>query len=436
MTATVPPTDDRSPGFAVDIDLNPYLAEGASRVDAIIGVTAGDGAATTVAQGGCEIIVVDCSSSMTGQKVRAAVQAAKAAIDVIRDGVSFAVIAGNHVATICYPNTGGMTTAIAGPTTRAAAARMVGTLRADGGTGIGSWLRLAGQIADEHPGVVRHAILLTDGQNQESDDYFTDALASVTGKFVCDCRGVGTDWVVDELRRIASAMLGSVDIVADPEHLTEAFTAIMDSAMGKTVAEVALRLWVPRGGQVQFVKQVTPTVEDLTGFRTEISEQVGDYPLGAWGAESRDYHVCIDVPAGSVGQERLAARVSLVRKGSDEVLGKGMVAVSWTDDTTLSTGINRSVAVHTGQAELAAAIQEGLAARKAGDEATATARLGRAVALADELGNTDTAQLLARVVEVIDAPSGTVRLRAGVSDADEMTLDTRSTKTLRVRRDS
>jgi hypothetical protein len=37
------------------------------------------------------------------------------------------------------------------------------------------------------------------------------------------------------------------------------------------------------------------------------------------------------------------------------------------------------------------------------------------------------------VVEVLDAPSGTVRLRRAVADVDEMTLYTRSTRTVRVR---
>ena len=49
------------------------------------------------------------------------------------------------------------------------------------------------------------------------------------------------------------------------------------------------------------------------------------------------------------------------------------------------------VAHYTGQAELAEAIQEGLEARKQGDEDTATAKLGRAVALAHAAGNEDTA---------------------------------------------
>ncbi|MGI5128600.1 VWA domain-containing protein [Pseudonocardia sp. CA-107938] len=416
-------------GFTVDVDLNPYLAEGATQVDAVVTVT-GPPAGSAAPTSALEIIVVDCSSSMSGHKIRAAQQAASAAVGVLRDGVTFAIIAGTQTATQVYPAQG---TAVADTETRAAAARAIATMRANGGTGIGSWLVLSGQIAASSSAAVKHAILLTDGQNGETDRVFTRALESVTGAFVCDCRGVGTDWKVSELRRISSALLGTVDIVADPDDLADDFAAIMNTSMGKTVSEVALRLWVPRGGAVRFVKQVTPSVEDLTGRRTDVSELVGDYPLGAWGEESRDYHVSVDVAPGGVQQKKLAARVTLVRAGSDEQLGGGMVVVEWTDDPALSTRINRSVAVHTGQAELAEAIQEGLAARKAGDEARATARLGRAAQLADELGNEGTARLLARVVDVVDAPSGTVRLRAGVSEADEMTLDTRSTKTVRVR---
>jgi hypothetical protein len=208
----------------------------------------------------------------------------------------------------------------------------------------------------------------------------------------------------------------------------------MGAAMGKSVADVALRLWTPRGATVRFVKQVSPTVEDLTARRTEAAPLRGDYPLGSWGAESREYHVCVEVAPGAVGDEMLAGRVTLVRSGSDEALGdQGKVRAAWTDDVALSTRISPGVAHYTGQADLAEAIQEGLAARKAGDEPTATARLGRAVALADASGNEGTARLLEKVVEVVDAPSGTVRLRKDVSAADEMTLDTRSVKTVRVR---
>ena len=130
----------------------------------------------------------------------------------------------------------------------------------------------------------------------------------------------------------------------------------------------------------------------------------------------------------------LAGRVSLILSTASgpQTLGQGLVRAIWTGDEALSTRINRHVARYTGQAELAQAIQDGLEAHKAGDEDTAAARLGWAVALAHESGNDDTASLLANVVDVIDPATGTIRLKAKVSDADEMALDTRSTKTVRV----
>ncbi len=424
------------PDFTVTVDQNSYLPAGGSQVDAIVtvtmnrDVTAGATAPTPTADG-LEMIIVDCSTSMHGDKMVSARRATTAAIAELRDGVAFTVIAGTDQAEQLYPSLAGTATADAG--TRADATARVQRLEANGRTGIGAWLTLASRIADAHPGGVKHAILLTDGQNGEHPTQFAIALDASVGKFTCDCRGVGTDWKVDELRAISSALLGSVDIVADPSDLAADFRVIMGAAMGKVLPDVALRLWTPQDATVRFVKQVAPAVEDLTARRTESGNQRGDYPLGSWGAESRDYHIEVQVTPGDVGDEILAGRVSLVRHGSGDVLAQGLIRAIWTDDTTLSTRISRGVAHYTGQAELAEAIQDGLAARKAGDEPTATARLGRAVALAAASGNDDTARLLERVVDVIDAPSGTVRLRAGVTVVDEMTLDTRSTKTIRVR---
>jgi hypothetical protein len=228
-----------------------------------------------------------------------------------------------------------------------------------------------------------------------------------------------------------------VDIVPDPSGLAADFAAMMRSAMGKQVADVALRVWTPQHATVRFVKQVAPAVDDLTARRTPSGPQAGDYPTGAWGpGESRDYHVGVEVNPAGVGQEMLAARISLVAgpPSAAEVLGQGLVRAIWTDDEALSTKINPLVAHYTGQAELADAIQEGLEARKQGNEEVATAKLGRAVALAHQSGNEDTAKLLAKVVDVVDVDTGTVRLKKKVEDVDEMALDTRSTKTVRVKK--
>jgi hypothetical protein len=127
----------------------------------------------------------------------------------------------------------------------------------------------------------------------------------------------------------------------------------------------------------------------------------------------------------------LAGRVSLVLTDGT-VATQALVRAVWTDDTVKSTRMDRHVAHYTGQVELADAIHEGLAARKAGDEKTATVKLGRAVQLAAASGNGDTMRLLSEVVDVDDADSGTVRLRKDAGKAAEMTLDTRSTRTVRL----
>jgi hypothetical protein len=90
-----------------------------------------------------------------------------------------------------------------------------------------------------------------------------------------------------------------VDIVADPAGLAADFTAMMHSSMSKQVAGVALRIWTPGHADIQFVKQVAPAIEDLTGRRAPAGPQTGHYPAGAWGAgESRDYHLHVRVRPG------------------------------------------------------------------------------------------------------------------------------------------
>jgi hypothetical protein len=435
------------PEFTVRVDQNPYLPAGGREMHAIVSVEArssGGAAASGAASGAAspgrapaaEIIMIDTSGSMSYRgKMAAAKRAARAAVNVLRDGVHFAVVAGANRPRMIYPQ--GERLVVADDASRRGAVDAVGRLEAAGGTAIGSWLRLADRLFAGHDAAVeenavKHAILLTDGKNQhESDEELDAALRQCTGRFLCDARGVGTDWDVAELRKISSALLGGFLDVPDPADLEADFLAMTHAAMSKEVADVTLRVWTPQQARLRFVKQMVPAVEDLTGRRVESGAQTGDYPLGAWGNENREYHVCVEVQPGDVGRQMRAAWVKLV--AGDEVLASGNVLAEWTDDEARSTRINGRVAIHTGQSELAEAIQEGLEARREGDEDTATARLGRAVVLAREVGNEQISGLLDKVVDVVDPVRGTVRLKRDVAKADEMSLDTRSVRTVRTR---
>jgi hypothetical protein len=443
--ATVPDEQDAAAtivsepaiAFRIDVYQNEYLPADGTEVHAIISVDTSDPRRTSANNGeppapeAAEVIMLDCSGSMAYPlaKLREAQRATKAAIAALREGTWFAVVRATDRAELAYPCAGGL--ARATPESKQEAAAAVELMWPEGGTAMGSWLTLTSSLLAERPNAVAHAILLTDGANEsESPESLESALSACEGRFQCDCRGVGTQWRVEELRTIAATLLGSVDIVAQPAALEDDFHSMIEGAMAKSARDVSLRVWTPRGARVASLKQVSPAIEDLTHRATARDTFTSEYPTGAWGAEAREYHLSVRVPRREVGEEMLAARVSAVTAG--HACSPALVRAIWTDDEELSTRNNREVAHYTGQAQLAETIQEGLSARRSGDERAATLKLARAVQLAAASGNSETMRLLERVVKVADAQAGDVSLKRHVADVDEMTLDTRSTRTVRI----
>jgi hypothetical protein len=420
--------------FKAETFQNEFLPAGAGEVHAIMTVTAGE---STGAAAGQRLfgILCDVSGSMEGGKIVAAKAAMAKLVELLPPDCSFFIVTGSDDGHIVCP------VLQADAANKRAALTAIHAVRSGGGTRISNWLNAALQLflstpAFSAPGAVRQALLLTDGQNDLLDGPpLEEALTRCEGVFQCDCRGVGTDWKVGQLRHIADRLLGSTDIIPSPAHIEADFRGILEKALTKTVSGVFLRLWTPQGAQVKFCKEVSPVITDLTGRAREVKPQVREYPTGAWGKnETRDFHFCIEVPPGAVGDEVLAGRASLLYtlRGVENKAAEARILAVWTDDESKSTKINRVVAHYTGQAELAQSIQEGLDARAKGNVEKATVLLGKAVKIAHESGNEATAKLLRRVVDVEDADTGTVRLKQAVAKEDSMALETRSTKTARI----
>ena len=422
--------------FSAAVYQNEFLADGGTDVQAIVSITctgAGKAGQTNGGDAG-EIIVIDTSGSMGRETMEGAKKAAITALGEIVDGTWFAIVSGNGAAFLAYPPVrSGPGMVQMSERTRSEAARSINNLSSAGGTVISTWLDLTGTLFASVPQITqRHALILTDGENNEPAEVLDAAISRAIGFYQADCRGAGTDWKVSEIRRISQALLGTVDIIPEPELMQAQFQEIMRESMSRGVADAQLRVWAPQGATINFVRQVLPSVDELTGRRIAVNDLTGGYPTGAWSDESRDYHVSVRLPAKAVGQEQLAARVQLVV--ADEVKAQGLVKAKWSDDSNLTARIDAQVAHYTGQTELAQVIQEGLAAKAAGQEELATTKLGRAVQLAAETGNDEATSKLRKVVEVEDAETGTVRLKKAVEKADEMALDTASTKTTRVRK--
>ena len=421
--------------FTAEVFQNPYLSQGATQVNAIMTITTSGGDGITVTAPTNQRlfgIICDTSGSMGGAKMIAAKDAIVKIIDLLPTDAAFFIVTGSSRAKLLVP----LVNAI--PENKLRAVAQVKDIAAGGGTLMSTWLQTALGEFSKMPQAICQALLLTDGQNDPNDeDNLIQVLDASEGKFQCDCRGVGTDWRVAELQKIAARLLGTTDIISSPDRIADDFQAILTKAMGKTVSDVSLRLWTPVGAKVLFCKQVSPEIVDVTSRAKVVSDRIVDYPTGAWGDnESRDYHFCIQINAGNIGDEMLAGRASLITQtnGQETKITEAKILATWTEDETKTAKIDRRVAHYTGQAELAQSIQEGLEARAQGNIDVATVKLGKAVKLAHESGNEATAKLLRSVVDVEDAAAGTVRIKRTVAKEDEMMLETRSTKTARIQK--
>ncbi|MCE6998391.1 VWA domain-containing protein [Saccharothrix sp. S26] len=415
-------------GFEISVDHNKYLSAGQQVIDAVISVSTAAkrrGPAPTAAQ----VIMIDCSSSMGDDKIVEAKRATAVAVDMLNDEVAFAIVAGTRTARVVYPPTGGMVPA--SPVTKEEARKAIRELRASGGTAIGTWLDLANRLLAAQDAEIKHGILLTDGHNEHQQPHELDAvLRQCRDRFVCDSRGVGKGWAAAPLMAIADALHGTAQGLPDPEKLVDGFRAMAEGFMSTTIANVMLRVWHPKGSRVRFLKEVHPHRVDLTDRRKDVGEQEGDYLTGSWGAETRDYHLSVELPPGKeVGEEVLAAMVSVVANDV-ELAGGGLVPAVWTDDPALSTMIGRKVAHYTGQVELGEALQSGLVAMRDGRHDEAAAQLGRAAQLAEESGRIETLEMLDKVVHVDDAAAARVRIRRDMEEVDKemLALESRTTK--------
>ncbi|MCL2784261.1 MAG: VWA domain-containing protein, partial [Propionibacteriaceae bacterium] len=197
---------------------NEFLSDGSTDVNAIVRIECSQAgvAGQTGAGDVGEIVIVDTSASMGLVNMQAAKDAAMVAVDTILDGTFFAIIAGNHRPYLAFPRvTSGPGMVRMDPQTRMAAKRAIASFRADGGTAIGSWLLLARSLFRSIPTLIqKHVILLTDGENHnESVVQLDTAIRQCLGEFQADCRGIGIEWQVSEIRKIAQALLGTVDMI-------------------------------------------------------------------------------------------------------------------------------------------------------------------------------------------------------------------------------
>ena len=422
--------------FSLESFQNPYLSEGADRLDAIVTVTASEDVTAAAPTPPLLLgFIIDTSGSMEGDRINAVRGAVETAVQLLAPKDRFFIVAFANYGRVVVPTT------TASDQAKVGAMRAIQGLEAAGGTAMSQGLAAARSLFANTPDAIAECVFLTDGKNEsEMPAEVEHELARCEGVFACDCWGIGTDWRVGEVQDIARRLLGKASLIPGPDGVEAAFRAAVGKAQSKSIKDARMRVWTPAGAEILSFKQVSPTIEDLTRRATKVNPQVRDYPTGAWApGESRDYQLAVRVTPGRVGDEMLAARPSFVYIQPDGMetevkAAESRVFAHWTADESLSSRLDATVAHYNGQDELAASIQKGLEAREKGDETVATELLGRAVQIAHESGNAEMTTRLKKVVDVEDPATGTVKLKKSVNKAAAMDLELESTTTRRARR--
>jgi hypothetical protein len=322
--------------FTIESFFNSHLASGATRLDSVLTVSASNsgGVVATPRTGkNAVLFVIDVSGSMAEKhKLEMAKVALRRCISLLDDSTYFSVIAFSSSPSAIVP------LSLATSSNLEAAHDRIKMLVAEGGTCMSRALECARQELVKQPDAIAFVQFLTDGENDRNDkSYLDDVLGHCEGKFQCDCWGVGTDWQPDDLRKISGRLLGSADAVPNADQLETSFKGALANALSKGVGDVRLRLQLPRTSKLTSVKQMSPEIADLSKLIKQVDDKNIDVPLGAWGEESRDYHVAFVIEPQVDGEEMMACRpkVVFVDNGSETIVDGQRIIATWTSDESL-----------------------------------------------------------------------------------------------------
>jgi hypothetical protein len=433
----------------VALDVNEFVPSGSSRIDAAVVITPEGFESVSVTREKVFVLVVDTSGSMADisgakqasarvPKIEDARRAGATLIDLIPENEWFAVVSfssgARTLVSLCQANAAN----------RQAAKHVVQGIRAEGSTEMSTGLSRALDEFLKRPTADGVLIFMTDGQNNDQDNYpLQRQLARCVqlrqdGKVIqSQCCGIGTDWQVDQLRQIVAATLGEPPyLITDPAELEAHFARCLEAAMANTISDVTVNVWTPQAVQLEAFKQTVPSILDLSqGSKLGPDGQTRQFATGAWSSEPREFYMAFGLQPQPDGKRVCAGRVSVsyTLNGQPVATPPQNVVATWTGDQSLSARIPMGIARATGQVELAQSIQEGVKAYEQGDLETATSKFGRAVQLAHAAGDEETTSRLRGMVEIVDAGSGTVRVKKAVDKAVAMDLDAQSTRTSRHR---
>ncbi|MEO0248589.1 MAG: DnaJ domain-containing protein [candidate division WOR-3 bacterium] len=239
-------------------------------------------------------LVLDRSTSMQGERLQKAKEAAMYIIDRLGEDDTFSLVVFSDRAEILLPGRRRLN--------KAMAKSVVSTIGSWGGTEILQGL-LAGLSEIEKnrlPNSINHLILLTDGQTYgDEKGCLEQAELARQRQISITTLGLGTDWNDELLDQIAARSGGTSAYIDSPAKIMEVFRDRIHSLGSVLARELTLTLRLGKEVKVREVFRVSPYI-------TRLEEREGVFPLGLLESHKGDvFLIEMLIPPHPAGQHRL-----------------------------------------------------------------------------------------------------------------------------------
>jgi Ca-activated chloride channel family protein len=242
------------------------------------------------------VIVLDRSSSMTGEKIEHARGAVRELIGQLGPDDRFALVTYSDAAALTIPF------GVADPAARARWYGTVASVTADGNTNMSGGLDMGMDLVESsrRAGRAARAILISDGLANQGDPtpegLLRRAGRAARGEYVLSTIGVGADFNEYLMTALADAGTGNYYYLRAGAELANTFAREFDAA--RTTVASALAVDVEPASGVRVV--------DAAGYPLEtVPGGVRFRPGARFAGQERRVWVTLAVPSGSVGQTDL-----------------------------------------------------------------------------------------------------------------------------------
>ncbi len=360
-------------------------------------------------------LVVDRSGSMEGDRIAAAKEALRTALERLSSNDIVSVVSYNHKVDVLHP---------AAPlgSSRESLLRAIGNLKADGTTALYAGTEEGGQQVEKFlsDNKVNRVVLVSDGLANVGPSTPKDAAdlgRRLAGKGISVTTiGLGLDYNEDLMQRLASASDGNHAFVEHPRQLASIFDKEFGDALSITAKDITIIIECKAGFRP---KRVLGRDADISGDRVTLK-------MNQLQADNERYVVLeVEAPAGSKAGSAEIADVEIeyldLGTGSRTKSSAGIKAGISDDEKEASASVNKSVMTQVTEQIATETSEKAVELRDAGDITQARKMLEDNAAYLNKqkssLGS-GAAPASAKAVEALDALEKKSREAATNIDGD------------------